>query len=116
MGDTALTEVVHVRRGAVRVTGRLTELGADLVRGTVESLVRSGHRSVLVDLRDVRPTDAGLHVLRDVERSLAADGARLLVRPPTEPGAGTPVPGEHVASRPAAGTRTPSRETRHAAP
>ncbi|MGY1714757.1 STAS domain-containing protein [Geodermatophilus sp. SYSU D01106] len=85
MSRATTTEVVNVRRGAVRVTGDLTAQGADLLRGTVETLVRGGHRRVLVDLRDVRSTDAeGLHVLRDVEESLAADGAALVVRPPAE--------------------------------
>ena len=78
---TALTEVVNVRTGSVRVSGHLTVQGADLLRGTVESLHRSGHNCVLLDLQDVRAADdAGLHVLRAVRRELAADGAELVMR------------------------------------
>ncbi|UOX99739.1 STAS domain-containing protein [Blastococcus sp. PRF04-17] len=78
----AMTEVVDSSRGAVRVSGHLTVQGADLLRGTVETLRRGGHTRVLVDLQGVQAADAaGLHVLRDVERSLAAEGARLLVDP-----------------------------------
>ncbi|RBY90622.1 STAS domain-containing protein [Blastococcus sp. TF02A-26] len=81
----AMHEVVDVRRGSVRVSGHLTSQGADLLRGTVESLFRGGHRRVLVDLGDVRGTDpAGVHVLRDVERVVAARGAELVVRPPLD--------------------------------
>jgi anti-anti-sigma regulatory factor len=79
----AMTEVVDSLRGAVHVSGHLTAQGADLLRGTVESLCRGGHRRVLVDMRDVRAADiAGLQVLRDMERDLAADGACLLLHPP----------------------------------
>ncbi|WP_409329889.1 STAS domain-containing protein [Trujillonella humicola] len=84
MDSCAVTEVVHVRRDALRVSGELTVQGADLVRGTVENLVRGGSRRVVVDLRQVRSTDAGLRVLRDVERTMAADGAELVVRPPED--------------------------------
>ncbi|MGY1774129.1 STAS domain-containing protein [Blastococcus sp. SYSU D00813] len=101
MSSSAMTEVVHVRRGAVRVTGDLTAQGADLLRGTVESLARGGARRVVVDLREVRSTDpAGMHVLRDVERTLAADGAQLVVRPPEEPAADLPRPRPHRDRRP----------------
>lgn len=79
----ARTEIVVSPRGAVRVSGHLTEQGADLLRGTVETLHRGGHTRVLLDLRDVQAADdAGLHVLRDVQRSLAAGGGELLLRPP----------------------------------
>ncbi len=79
----AMTETVDSRRGAVRVSGHLTVQGADLLRGTVEQLRRGGHARVLLDLRDVRAVDdAGLHVLGEVQRALAADGGQLLLRPP----------------------------------
>lgn len=77
----ALTEVVDARAGAVRASGHLTVQGADLLRGAIESLHRSGHARVVLDLRDVRTADdAGLHVLRDVAGSLAARGGVLVVR------------------------------------
>jgi anti-anti-sigma regulatory factor len=82
---STLTETVDPRIGTVRASGHLTALGADLLRGTVEQLHRSGHARVLLDLQDVQTADdAGLHVLRDIARSLAAEGGELLVR--TAPG------------------------------
>jgi anti-anti-sigma regulatory factor len=82
---STLTEVVDARIGTVRASGYLTVQGADLLRGTVEHLHRSGHARVLLDLRDVQAADdAGLHVLRDTARALAADGGELMVR--TAPG------------------------------
>jgi anti-anti-sigma regulatory factor len=78
-----LTEVVDSRLGTVRASGHLTAQGADLLRGTVEQLHRSGHTRVLLDLRDVQAADdAGLHVLHDAARALAATGGLLLVRAP----------------------------------
>ncbi|NYJ08597.1 STAS domain-containing protein [Petropleomorpha daqingensis] len=78
---STLTEVVDARGGTVRASGHLTAQGADLLRGTVEQLHRSGHARVLLDLREVQGADdAGLHVLRDAARALAADGGELMVR------------------------------------
>jgi anti-anti-sigma factor len=78
---STLTEVINTRIGTVRASGHLTVQGADLLRGMVEQLHRSGHARVLLDLQDVQAADAaGLHVLRDTARSLAAVGGELLVR------------------------------------
>lgn len=80
-GLARMTEIVNSRTGAIRVSGRLTAQGADLLRGTVEGLRNSGHTRVVLDLRDVRETDAaGLHVLRGVARKLEEQGALLMVR------------------------------------
>jgi anti-anti-sigma regulatory factor len=88
---STLTEIVDARLGSVRASGHLTSQGADLLRGTVEQLRRSGHTRVLIDLQDVQAADAaGLHVLRELRRSLAADGGELLVR--TAPGPATSRP------------------------
>ncbi|WP_218938588.1 STAS domain-containing protein, partial [Modestobacter altitudinis] len=77
----ALTEVVDGRRGRVQASGQLTSQGADLLRGTVEGLVRLGHSTVVLDLTGVQAADAvGLHVLSSLESSMAASGGRLLVR------------------------------------
>ena len=55
--------------------------GADLVRGTADSLRGSGHSRVVVDLRDVRTADdAGLDILHQLRRDFAADGGELVVR------------------------------------
>jgi anti-anti-sigma regulatory factor len=76
-----LTGVVDGRRGRVRARGRLTPQGADLLRGTVEGLLRRGHSTVVLDLTDVQAADAvGLHVLSSLETSMAASGDRLLIR------------------------------------
>ncbi|HEV7213092.1 MAG TPA: STAS domain-containing protein [Blastococcus sp.] len=76
-----MSEVIDPDTGSVRVSGHLTVQGADLLRGTVESLRRDGHTRVSLDLRDVRAADdAGLRILRTVGRQLAADGGELLVR------------------------------------
>jgi anti-anti-sigma regulatory factor len=86
-----MTEVVDTRTGSVRVSGHLTLQGADLLRGTVETLHRSGHDHVLLDLRDVQAADdAGLHVLRTVRRELAAHGGHLVLHhlPPGTEGDG----------------------------
>jgi anti-anti-sigma regulatory factor len=65
----ALTETVDPVAGRVRVSGHLTLQGADLLRGTVESLRRLGHTSVLVDLAGVRTVDPGaLHLLHALQR------------------------------------------------
>jgi anti-anti-sigma regulatory factor len=83
---TALTEVVDARTGVVRASGHLTVQGADLLRGAVESLHRSGHARVLLDLRHVQAADvAGLHVLHDVACALAEVGGTLLVSNAPEP-------------------------------
>jgi anti-anti-sigma regulatory factor len=59
-----------------------------LLRGTVEQLRRSGHTRVLLDLQGVQAADdAGLHVLSDAARALAADGGQLLVRAVPDPAA-----------------------------
>lgn len=76
----ARTEVVVRRSGAVRVNGHLTSQGADLLRGTVESMHRAGSSCVVVDLTGVRAADdAGLDGLRDLRESVARDGGRLLL-------------------------------------
>jgi anti-anti-sigma regulatory factor len=78
----ALTEVVDMLRGSVRASGHLTVQGADLLRGTVETMRRDGHTTVLLDLQGLQAADdAGLQVLRNVRRSVAADGGELCVVP-----------------------------------
>jgi len=75
-----LTEVVDMRRGSIQVSGHLTVQGADLLRGTVESLHRDGHSTVVLDLAGLRAADdAGVQVLRNVRQSMAAHGAELSV-------------------------------------
>jgi len=79
--STRLTEVVDGRRGRVHASGRLTSQGADLLRGTVEGLLRLGHSTVVLDLTGVQAADdVGLHVLSSLETTMAASGDRLLVR------------------------------------
>ena len=76
----ALEEVVDGRSGSIRVRGRLTPQGADMLRGTVTALRRSGHRHVLLDLRDLLEADAGAMAnLRTLEDVITADGGRLTI-------------------------------------
>jgi anti-anti-sigma regulatory factor len=76
-----LTEVVDGRSGQVRASGHLTPQGADLLRGTVEGLLRLGHSTVVLDLTGVQAADdVGLHVISTLRTSMAASGDRLLVR------------------------------------
>ncbi|MGY1803024.1 hypothetical protein ACI78T_07065 [Blastococcus sp. SYSU D00922] len=76
-----LSESVDSRTGLIRASGHLTSLGADLLRGTAESLRGSGHVRVVLDLQDVRDADdEGLALLRDLGDELAARGAELVVR------------------------------------
>lgn len=78
---TQLTETVDVRAGLIRASGHLTLQGADLLRGTADSLRDNGHVRVVLDLRDVRAADdAGLDVLRDLRTDFAAGGGELLIR------------------------------------
>ena len=78
---TQRTEVVVPRVAAIRVSGHLTRQGADLVRGTVESMQRTGSPCVVVDLAGVRAADgAGLDALRTLRTTLSGRGTRLLLR------------------------------------
>jgi len=76
-----LSESVNLRTGLIRASGHLTSLGADLLRGTAESLHGNGHVRVVLDLQDVEDADdAGLDVLRGLGDELAARGGELVVR------------------------------------
>ncbi|MCV2487835.1 hypothetical protein OF117_00545 [Geodermatophilus sp. YIM 151500] len=83
-----LTAVVDTRGGGVRATGHLTVQGADLLRGTVETLRRLGHRRIVLDLAGVGGTDpdgvAALDALRSAPAGAVGD---LVVRSaPDRPG------------------------------
>src|SRR5687767_12383864 len=82
--SSTLTEWVNGRTGTVRASGLLTAQGADLLRRTLENLTRPGHRTVHLDLADVRVVDGtGTPVMRDLQAGVAACGGRLrLVRAP----------------------------------
>lgn len=78
--DSAFEEIVDGRFGSIRVRGRLTPQGADMLRGTVTALRRSGHRHVLLDLRDLLEADAeAMANLRTFEEAITADGGRLTI-------------------------------------
>lgn len=80
---STMTEVVDMRRGAIRVSGHLSVQGADLLRATVETLRRDGHATVVLDLRELRDVDdAGRQELDDIRHSLAAHGGELVVVAP----------------------------------
>ncbi len=76
-----LSETVDLRIGVIRASGHLTIQGADLLRGTADSLREGGHRRVVVDLAGVRAADDdGLDVLRSLRASYAADGGELVLQ------------------------------------
>jgi anti-anti-sigma regulatory factor len=76
--DSAFTERIDARLGAIRAQGHLTVRAADMVCGTVEALRRSGHGAVVVDLRGLsRADDEGLHTLHALEDRVREDGGRL---------------------------------------
>ncbi len=76
-----LSETVDLRIGVIRANGHLSAQGADLLRGTANSLREGGHRRVVVDLAGVRGADdAGLDVLRSLRASYAEDGGELVLR------------------------------------
>ena len=76
-----LTEVVDRRAGLISVSGHLTSLGADLVRGTADQLRDDGHTRVVLDLRGVGAADDdGLAVLRELHHDFRVDGGELLIR------------------------------------
>jgi anti-anti-sigma regulatory factor len=78
---TLLTETVNLRTGHIRARGHLTSLGADLLRGTADSLRDSGHLRVVLDLREVQDADdAGLDILCSLRRSFTDAGGQLLIR------------------------------------
>ncbi|WP_167760853.1 STAS domain-containing protein [Geodermatophilus sp. DF01_2] len=79
--DRSLSEIVDRRAGLIRVSGHLTPLGADLLRGTADGLRGHGHGRVVLDLRGVRAADAaGLDILHELRRDFAADGVELRIR------------------------------------
>lgn len=76
-----LSETVDLRIGLIRASGHLTALGADLLRGTADSLREGGHRRVVLDLAGVRAADdAGLDVLRRLRTDFAEDGGELVLQ------------------------------------
>jgi hypothetical protein len=82
---TALTEHVDIRLGRIRATGALNRTGADLLRGTVETLERQGHRRITLDLSGVREADdEGLTEVEELRADLAARSRRLTVHAPDQ--------------------------------
>lgn len=76
-----LSETVDLRIGVIRASGHLTLQGADLLRGTADSLREGGHRRVVVDLGGVLGADdGGLDVLRSLRARYAEDGGELVLQ------------------------------------
>ena len=76
-----LSETVDLRIGVIRASGHLSAQGADLLRGTADSLREGGHRRVVVDLAGVQGADdAGLDVLRSLRARYAEDGGELVLQ------------------------------------
>jgi anti-anti-sigma regulatory factor len=76
-----LSETIDVHVGLIRASGHLTAQGADLLRGTADSLREGGHRRVVVDLAGVEAADDdGLAELQKLRSRFAADGDELVLR------------------------------------
>lgn len=76
-----LSETIDLRIGLITASGHLTAQGADLLRGTADSLREGGHRRVVLDLAGVRAADDdGLAVLHSLRASFAEDGDELILR------------------------------------
>ena len=77
---TGFREDVDWRSGSIRVAGRLTGHGAELVGDAVESLRRSGHALITVDLHAVPVADDdALAELHSLARRLRAHRGRLVI-------------------------------------
>ena len=76
-----LSETVDLRIGVIRASGHLTAQGADLLRGTADSLREGGHRRVVVDLAGVQGADDdGLEMLRRLRIRCAEHGSELVLQ------------------------------------
>ena len=74
------TEIIDGRTGSIHAQGPLTRQAADMLRGTVEALRRSGHTRIVLDLGGVQAVDdAGLHAVRSLQDRTHAAGGHLTV-------------------------------------
>jgi len=77
---SSFTEIVDGRTGSIRARGHLTRQAADMLRGTVDALRRSGHTRIVLDLGGVQAVDdAGLHAVRSLQDRTHAAGGHLTV-------------------------------------
>lgn len=89
LSQRGFTEVVDAHQGVIRARGHLDRRAADMLTGTVEALLRDGHRHVVVDLTDVDAADAaGLDDLATLRDRLGAAGSTLTVLDAPGPTAG----------------------------
>jgi hypothetical protein len=78
----AITEVVDMQSGSVRVCGHLTVQGAERPHGIVETMRRGVHTTVLLDLQRLQAADdVDLQLLPNVRESVTADGGKPFVLP-----------------------------------
>jgi anti-anti-sigma regulatory factor len=74
------TEAVDWAHASIAARGPLTVQGADLIRGTAEVLLRSGHSEITVDLHEVVLADtAALDLLRGLAEEMRERDGRLVV-------------------------------------
>lgn len=78
MSAPLFTARIDHDRATIRARGRLDHVSADLLRGTVETLQRGGHRAVTLDVAQLSGPDDG--VLSGIIDELSAAGARIVVR------------------------------------
>ena len=74
------SETVDEEAGVIRVRGRVDRLGADLLRGTIENLVRRGHEDITVAIgASARVDPVARAVLAAVAGRLASRHGRLRI-------------------------------------
>ena len=74
------TATVDDARATIRARGHIDRLGADLLRGTVESLQRRGHRQITLQVELFSSINPEAHVvLRSLVTELRTRGVRLTV-------------------------------------
>jgi NAD-specific glutamate dehydrogenase len=79
-GDWTYRETIDEASSAIRVHGRVDRLGADLLRGTIETLERRGHRDITVTIDHSAGVDSvAREVLAAVAGHLARSHGRLRI-------------------------------------
>jgi hypothetical protein len=74
------SETVDEESAVIRVRGRVDRLGADLLRGTIENLVRRGHEDITVAIgASARVDPIARAVLAAVAGRLASRNGRLRI-------------------------------------
>lgn len=86
-------ETIDEANSAIRVRGHVDRVGVDLLRGTIEELVRRGHRQITVTVEHPDNVDTYARVvLAEVAERLEECEGRLTIRWSTDGDDGDPIP------------------------